>query len=292
MTMRQEYYFHVPLFTRELKPLKKSDELQRICLHSMLFTTSQRVFFIDSLKIIKLNLPFILTVILFINLETLIISEVLENKDLFLNNWWNILLIVQSQFLIGVLTLSVIIIFHVHTIIFSLAVVPIQSFHINHWFQSKLLERKCSNARFHFYRRIYIKSLVDLIQNNLFFGKIFSMYLATTFPCIFISLFKLIKVNDIKIRANNVVSIFEQMFVILVIHYVLATCNSRLSIKKLLYQYNSNRTSSNIRSNLKMNFFIQTFHTRNPYGFTYGILGVISMFSLIKVCRRGYNILL
>ena len=223
-------------------------------------------------------------VTMFISLEMMIIRTVLQNKDFFLNNWWNILLIVQSQFLLVILTLSVIIIFHVHTIILSLAIVPIQSFHINHWFQSKLLEQKCSSSLFHYYRRIYIKSLVDLIENNLFFGIIFSVYLAVTFPYIFITLLKILKVNDVKIRTNNVIVTLEQMFVILVIHYVLATCNSRLSIKKFLYQHNSNRTSFTTRSNLKMNIFIQTYHTNNPYGFTYGVLGVISMFSLVKVC--------
>ena len=230
-----------------------------------------------------------LLVTMFISLETMVFRAVLENKDFFLNNWWNILLIVQSQFLMGVLTLSSIIAFHVHTIIFSLAVVPIQSFHINHWFQIKLLEQKCSSARFSYYRRIYIKSLVNLTKNNLFFGKLFLIYLAVTFPYICITLIKIMKVNDIKIKTNNVFVAFEQMFVILVIHYLLVNCNSRLSIKKLIYQYNSSRAKLTTRSNLKMNIFIQTYHTKNPYGFTYGILSVVSMFSLVKVSRL-YNI--
>ena len=194
----------------------------------------------------------------------------------------NIFLILQSQILLLSITLSMITIDHIHMIIVTSAYMTISSFHINLWIQNNILQLKHSaTAKFLLYRSAYTKTLLNILKGNKYYGTVFLVYLAVQFPfsCVFI--LKLFKLNDSLL--NSIAMIFEQLFVTVAVHYLFAKSNSRLSIKTAMYHFMHSRSTTCTGSNLKMNLFIQTYHTRNPYGFTYGIFGLISMFTFFKV---------
>ena len=194
----------------------------------------------------------------------------------------NIFLILQSQILLLSITLSMITIDHIHMIIVTSAYMTISSFHINLWIQNNILQLKHSaTTKFYIFRKIYTKTLLNILKGNKYYGTVFLTYLAVQFPFSCVSILKQLKFKDSLF--NSISVIFEQLFVIVAIHYLFAKCNSRLSIKKVMSKYIHSRSRLSTGSNIKMNLFIQTFHTRNPYGFIYGILGLISMFTFFKV---------
>lgn len=215
-------------------------------------------------------------------LELIVFNVAIENKNFFTDNWGNILLILQSQILLVSLTLSVIFMEHSYMILVSSAYMSISSFRINLWIQNYILQLNHSvAARFLVYRKAYIKSFLNLIKGGKYYGKIFVAFLAVQFPfsCVFI--LNLFKLKDS--ISYSITMVLEQLLVTVAVHYWFAKNNSRLSIKKMMSQSIHNWVPLGTRSHIKMNLFIQTFHTRNPYGFTYGTLGLISMFTFFKV---------
>lgn len=79
--------------------------------------------------------------------------------------------------------------------------------------------------------------------------------------------------------------IFHAFLIIIVAHFLFASFTKRLHrCARLLMQINLNSRSESIESKWKLASYIEKFHTKKRYGFTYAGLGLITMFSFAKVC--------
>lgn len=222
--------------------------------------------------------------IVFSLFEVILCTSVLNNWNHFIGNWWNLFELISSQYLLANINICVTLCSNAILLIISTGLMSIHSFHINLWFQSKILQLKqFQRERFLWYRHIYFKSFLLLIKSSMYYGTIFMIYLAVNFPnnCIFILL--LIVTVDYKLKITILVIMFNQFCISVGLHMAFAYYNSRLNIVKMIHKFVPEK-SFHFRSNLKMNLFIQAFHTKNDYGITYGIFGNISMLTFFKVC--------
>ena len=160
-----------------------------------------------------------------------------------------------------------------------------QSLNINLIQQNRVLQAVyySKSIKYLWYQGLYMKSIANVIQSNEYFGKVFLVFMAFNFPINCYLIIQLFSSFSITMKIIIFLLCWMQTTVIFALHFIMAKLNSRLRIKKFVSSYLSNRIFFNIRANLRISLFIQAFYTKKRYGFTYGALGIVSLFSFTKV---------
>ena len=201
----------------------------------------------------------------------------------FLRLTWSQILIISYYFTInGFVNISV--------MLMTLFTLNYYSLRVNMWLLTNIVSIKHSNGRklslkLLWYRRIYIKTLIYIMKANKYISKIFLAFLIVNLPINCYLYFLLMSANTVIVMIAIILVLIEQVFVILVIHWILASFNTQFdkNILNLTKQFFQNNFPLKFSFNLKMSLFIQTFHTKKKYGFTYGKFGIISMLAFTKV---------
>lgn len=139
-------------------------------------------------------------------------------------------------------------------------------------------------AKLLWYRKVFIKTLLYMLVNNRHMGTLFFVFLIVNFPVNCYFLLQMKNSTNVLVQIIILLLFIEQVFVIFGIHGLIASLNSQFS-KNLKY-FVCELTTNNglkLKSNLKINLFVQTFQTRKKYGFTYAKFGLISMLAFTKV---------
>ena len=139
--------------------------------------------------------------------------------------------------------------------------------------------------RLFWYRKVYIKTLLYLLQSNKHLGYIFLSLLLTNFPSNCFVLIRLMNRTDQKLIASLITIVCEQAFIIVGIHWFIASINYKFdtNLDYFITNFVANNQRFTVRNNIKFNLFIQTYRTTKRNGFTYGCFGYISMLAFAKV---------
>ena len=215
----------------------------------------------------------------------MITTTISENLYFFLENYWHLLYLIKCLLLSLIGWFCLITFYHCSTLLVTSAVMTLQSLHINLWFLQKIYQiRNSKNVyKFLWFIRVYIKSLVNIHHSNNYYGNIFLIFLAAHYPTNIVLVLEIFSSINPTLKSILFLIFIVQVAVIFALHFCIATYNSRLQITKFYIQFLSEKKFSGSRANLKINLFIQTFYTKKHYGFTYGALGIVSLFSFTKV---------
>ena len=153
------------------------------------------------------------------------------------------------------------------------------------------LKRFNLKIRLLWYKRVYIKTLLYILANNKYMGNVFLIFLVVNFPinCYFLLRIKNSASPMVKILVSFI--FFEQVLVIFGVHWLFASLNSKFNknIKCYTSKFVPNNcfirrfSCVNFISNLRISLFIQNYHTKRKFGFTYGKFGLISLMAFTKV---------
>ena len=166
---------------------------------------------------------------------------------------------------------------------------------INLWFLKHIivdLKKTDLKAKLLWYRRVYIKTLQQILANNKYLGNVFFLFLVVNFPTNCYFLIQIKKSNDFIVKTLISCIFIEQVIVIFGVHWLIASLNSEFykNIKFYICKFVPNSSliarfnCTNYVSNLKISFFIQNYYATRKYGFTYGRFGLISLLAFTKVC--------
>ena len=168
-------------------------------------------------------------------------------------------------------------------------VIKINLFHLKHIIVD--LKRINLKTKLLWYRRVYIKTLLYILANNIYIGHLFLILLVFNFP---INCYILIRMkNSSNMWVTTFIGFFfiEQVVVIFGIHWLIASLNSEFNknIKFAISRFVPNSclitkfSCANFILNLKISLFIQNYRSTSKYGFTYGRFGLISLMAFTKV---------
>ena len=141
------------------------------------------------------------------------------------------------------------------------------------------------NIKLLWYQKVYIKTLISMLKYNKYFSKLFFAFLIINLPINCYLNFLLMSATNIMVIIVLIFVLTEQVMVIIVIHWTFASHNTQFdkNILNLTKQFYQNNFPVKFSFNLKMSLFIQAFHTKKKYGYTYGKFGIISMMAFTKV---------
>ena len=179
---------------------------------------------------------------------------------------------------------------HVGVIILLMFILNHYTLRINIWLLTQIVSIKHSKGRkftlkLLWYRRVYIRTLISMSKFNKYLSKIFLAFLTINLPINCYVNFLLMSATNAIVIIVLMIVLTEQATVILVIHWTLASHNTQFdkNILNLTKQFYQNNFPVKFSFNLKMSLFIQAFHTKKKYGYTYGKFGIISMMAFTKV---------
>ena len=130
------------------------------------------------------------------------------------------------------------------------------------------------------------KILIYILTINPLMGKIFLLFLIINFPINCFLLMRIIFGNSEFIFKFVIAMICnQQMVVIILLHFIIAKFNGKflkpnLKTIHIAVHYSKWLTE---QMNIKINLFIQAFHTKQRYGITYWKFGIVSFGSYWKV---------
>lgn len=131
--------------------------------------------------------------------------------------------------------------------------------------------------------RQYIKTLKYIFEVNPIYGKGLVSSISVFLP---VNCFFLIDIifhkKTIIVKLVRICFCVQQWMAMFLIHFAIAKQNSKLSsTTKQIVTFPLHKMFP-IRSGIKLNLFIQTFHTKNRYGITYWMFGLVSMMAFIQ----------
>ena len=147
------------------------------------------------------------------------------------------------------------------------------------------------NCRLHvqWIMKITSKILIYIQEINPIIGRLFVVFLMINYP---INCFLLMGVlfGNANLLTKLIVLMLcnQQMLMIIIFHFVIAKYNGKL-VKCNLRTINIAVIHKNCiveQINIRLNLFIQAFHTKQQYGLTYWKFGLITFKSYMKVCGK------
>lgn len=133
---------------------------------------------------------------------------------------------------------------------------------------------------------VYIKSIQYIFNINPYLSEAFLVYNIVNAPISALFVMNILfSVGGKFYRFAITVVVFTQFIVCFQIHYFIAKINHRIKRQCIdIIPFSLHRKYS-LNTSIRLNLFIQRFHTKNAYGFTYGKFGLITMFALVKVSQ-------
>jgi len=148
-------------------------------------------------------------------------------------------------------------------------------------------ERRLGNINFYLsrYRVEFIKTLLEILDANRMFSKVLVVFLFVNCPlnCLLVILLQLGKIPSQKVTFVGPVAL-EGFVFIFGIHMAIASVNKRIHAPtKQFIKLNLFNKFCKLKYRIKLDNFIGAFHTKRKYGFQYYSVGIISMFTFVKV---------
>lgn len=134
--------------------------------------------------------------------------------------------------------------------------------------------------------KIHTRIVVTLIQFQNPFGIIFTTIFSYAFAMSLIEVMLLITGNNLDFKQIFILCsmIFYNFVFIFGMHLACAVFTRRLHRPaKRLIQISQRYRSNSFRLHLRLNGYIEKFHTKKCYGFSYGGIGLITLLSFAKV---------
>ena len=117
-------------------------------------------------------------------------------------------------------------------------------------------------------------------------GSAFIIYLAFNCPISCLILYEVFQgASLLKLRILFAIVIVQHVLLIFAIHFMFVYCNLQFAnlVKPLLNQIGRMHPQFPTRNLLRQSLYLQTFHTKKGYGFSYGKLGLMTFKSFAKV---------
>ena len=134
-----------------------------------------------------------------------------------------------------------------------------------------------------------IRTYLFVFKCNKYFGDTTIVFLLINVPlnCIVLMYLLFIDLNT-EMKLFLLVILLEQSVCIFCIHYLFVLHNLRIKnpIKPIIGVVFRHAESIELLSKIRHSLFIQTFHTKNSYGVTYGKFGLISVGTFFKVSQQ------
>ena len=213
-------------------------------------------------------------------------QHLLNYRKYFLSNFTNILLLFVSLICCSLYFITTMLIAHSFMIVGVSGVTEIKIWKIRLWQAEYTINsfryRRYPTIRYVMY--IYRRTVQYILEINPIFGKTFLVYLLINLPinALFVMNIILGVGSDVFRFATTFIVISQILFIFLV-HFLIANRNEKLNneskqIFNLSFHYRFKPYTFN-----RLNLYIQTFHTEQQYGITYGNFGTISLFTFTKV---------
>ena len=139
------------------------------------------------------------------------------------------------------------------------------------------------------YQNYYIKTLKQILQINIFFGKSFLAFMCITFPLNCFLVTSLIFGNIPAFPAFFILTLsLQQISCHFGVHFLFAHLNKKINapIKCFIKVYFQNKNYK-LRNKIKYSYFIEAFFNRKKYGLSYYKFGQISMISFVEVWQTN-----
>lgn len=137
-------------------------------------------------------------------------------------------------------------------------------------------------------------TLLIILRVNRLFSKVLVLFMLINCPmnCLLVCSLIVGRIPGEKIVFVGPVSM-EGFVFIFGIHMMTASVNKKIhSPSKQFIRLNLYNKFCKLKYRVKLDNFIHTFHTRRRYGFTYYLIGLISMFTFVKVRTTFFEITL
>lgn len=140
--------------------------------------------------------------------------------------------------------------------------------------------------------RHHRESIVMLLKANPLFGRIFFVFLVTQCPVnCYLMVFNLFIDADPSLKMANLVMLAQQWLIAFVLHLGIVIINRKITQPNRLISLAVHRSRRSILwrgrnplgLDIKLNHYIQAFHTKKKYGITYHKYGLVSLMSFLKV---------
>lgn len=144
-------------------------------------------------------------------------------------------------------------------------------------------------ARLVRFQREHISVALLILQADNVFGKLFLLYLVAMVP-LSISLTLatfFVRSASVEEKLYSLIMLIPIQWCFVFMHLMVAMFPERIHhpIKLLFRLLCTGRFRVGSRQHLQMSHYLEAFHTHAPYGITYGHLGLITMFSLVKFAK-------
>ena len=176
-----------------------------------------------------------------------------------------------------------------------LGVVIISAITVRMWQARQLLFQKKGRTIRNLSRflQYYRESIVQLLKANPLIGKIFFVFLVINCPVnCYLMIFVLFTDADPSVKMANLLVLAIQWLVVFILHLGIVLFNRKITepnrhlIRLAVHRnYRSILRPGLNRLDIKLNHYIQAFHTKKNYGITYHKYGRVSLMSFLKVSR-------
>ena len=209
-----------------------------------------------------------------------------KNKDFFEANWLHHLNLIPIELLIINYLFCLLLFAQSHIIDGAIAFTSITARRIKCHQMTEMLYWN-NIMKYIQFRRLYTKNIVHLCQAGRLFGTKFVIFIIVNIPI------NITMINILRTRRDFIFILFssfiflQQFLCIVGIHILVANINQKnfLVCATFMKLFVPNNCKFQKRTNLKLNFFIQTFFTKKLYGYSYGNLALISMMTFMKVLK-------
>lgn len=136
------------------------------------------------------------------------------------------------------------------------------------------------------------QTLLLFLRINKDICRMFALFLTINCPISSILMYEgFLGSSNYYFRQLITIIVIEHILSIFFVHYQFAQCNRTFSnsFHKILVLVPQNNRLVKPVNNLKISLKIQTFHTKNHYGFTYGKVGLVSFLTFTKVIHIVYH---
>lgn len=137
------------------------------------------------------------------------------------------------------------------------------------------------------FNRRHTRLLVTVLSFNSQFGIVFLLFLIICFAMTLVELMSLLFSSTPMSRHQQMIVYFmaaQQFLFIFGVHFICTRYTSKLhQCSKILIEKFHQRQTAKLAFKLKLSLYIEKFHTKNRYGFTYGHIGLMDFLSFFKV---------
>lgn len=219
-------------------------------------------------------------------IQLVLLKGYLGQLNFFLESVYNLRVIVMGELFGFNYTLCVIIFIQINTLISVIGLTSIIIWRLRIIHMESIIGFKSRNSRkFYIFYNVYIRYLSHSLKGNRMHSKAFLVFLMVNYPTNCLVIFHLIEIEDLIARSILTIIFVGQVLGIFLAHLKVAESNKRLSLlsKNMMTQFVPINRRFPLRSNIRLNLFIQAFHTKHMYGAQYGNMGRISMMTFTKV---------